>query len=120
MVVLVDEKDQAYSNRRFRQAPPIPSDIRSNSLAAYIQPRANTRLSDYSEENIYPSRVGSPFGNGRANGVARVSAMDNLRGPTSPHRAQSPLSYEQRAMRSGASSVKDYANGAASVDSFRI
>jgi hypothetical protein len=126
MVVLVDEKEHSHPNRRFRQAPPIPSDIRGNSLATSLHPRTNTRLSDYSDENAYPSRGGSPLGNGRANGysngngVARVSAMDDLRGPASPRRAQSPLTYDQRGMRSGASSVKGQINGQASVDSFRI
>lgn len=140
MVVLVDEKDHPHANRRFRQAPPIPNDIRGNSLATSPRPRNNNRVSDYTDENRpHSSRGASPYSNGHShsngysngyshgngysngNGVARVSAMDALRRPASPRTAQSPLNYDQRTMRSGSSSIKDYVNGPqASVDSFRI
>lgn len=138
MVVLVDEKDHSQPNRRFRQAPPIPNDIRNNSIAASVRSHSNnTHYNDYSDENGYPSRGASPYGNGHSNGngnghtnghingygngVARASAMDSLRQPASPRRAQSPLAYEQRTMRSGPSSVKDFGNHyQGSVDSFRI
>ncbi|EOA81653.1 uncharacterized protein SETTUDRAFT_98996 [Exserohilum turcica Et28A] len=134
MVVLVDEKDHVQASRRFRQAPPIPNDIRGHSLANSPFPRNNTRLSDYSEDNnsLYPSRTASPYSNGQSNGngngngysngngIARMSAMENLRRPVTPRRGQSPLTFDQRSPNSGKSSVKDIVNGHTSVDSFRI
>ena len=127
MVVLVDEKEHSHLNRRFRQAPPIPSDIRGNSLAQNSPRRQNGRLSDFDERDTHSSRGSSPFrnmnmnGNGGGNGAPRVSHLDALRNPSSPRRAQTPLSYEQRGITSASSSIKDYVNGPqASVDSFRI
>ena len=127
MVVLVDEKEHSHPNRRFRQAPPIPNDIRGNSLAQQSPRRQNGRLNDFDERDTYSSRGPSPFmnmngnGNSNGNGAARVSHLDALRNPSSPRRAQSPLTYEQRGAMSASSSIKDYMNGPqASVDSFRI
>jgi hypothetical protein len=119
MVVLVDEKEHSAPHRRFRQAPPIPNDIRGNNLAQPSRPYQTPRFDEHSNDgsSYSPSRGASPYANG--NGVSRH--FDALRNPSSPHRAQSPMSYEQRGIRSAASSVKDYVNGPqASVDSFRI
>ncbi|EDU50032.1 PAS-9 domain containing protein [Pyrenophora tritici-repentis] len=123
MVVLVDEKEHSHPNRRFRQAPPIPNDIRGNSLAQNSSRRQNGRFNDFDDRDTHSSRGGSPFmnGHGHSNGAPRVSHLEALRNPSSPRRAQSPLAYEQRGLTSASSSVKDYFNGAqASVDSFRI
>lgn len=120
MVVLVDEKEHSAPHRRFRQAPPIPNDIRGNSLTGDRRPYQTPRFDEYGNDTSSqrtPSRGASPYANG--NGVSRH--YDNLRNPSTPTRAQSPMTYDQRGIRSGASSVKDYVNGAqASVDSFRI
>jgi hypothetical protein len=121
MVVLVDEKEHSAPHRRFRQAPPIPNDIRGNNLAQSPRSYHNPRFDDYGNDNSsysHSSRGGaSPYTNG--NGVSRH--LDALRNPSTPHRAQSPMSYDQRGLRSASSSVKDYVNGPqASVDSFRI
>ncbi|RMZ72194.1 Hisactophilin c49s mutant phototropin phy3 fusion [Pyrenophora seminiperda CCB06] len=123
MVVLVDEKEHLHANRRFRQAPPIPNDIRANSLAQHSPRRQNGRPNEFDERDTYSSRGPSPFmnfnGNGstNGNGSGRVSHLDTLRNPSSPRRAQSPLVYAQRGLTSAHSSI----NGPqASVDSFRI
>jgi hypothetical protein len=120
MVVLVDEKEHSAPHRRFRQAPPIPNDIRGNNLTQSSRPYQTPRFDDYGNDNSsysQSSRGASPYANG--NGVSRH--LDALRNPSSPHRAQSPMSYDQRGLRSASSSVKDFVNGPqASVDSFRI
>jgi hypothetical protein len=125
MVVLVDEKESLHPNRRFRQAPPIPNNIRDNQMSQSPRSYQPTRYNGWDDDSsAFSPRGGSPYANGRnansnGNGVARISALDALRQPQSPHRAQSP--YDQRVMRSAASSVKDYAMGPqASVDSFAI
>ncbi|RYN66672.1 hypothetical protein AA0117_g11843 [Alternaria alternata] len=124
MVVLVDEKEHIAPHRRFRQAPPIPNDIRGNNLAQTSRPYQTPRFDDFGNETSsysQSSRGASPYTNGYANGNGVSRHLDALRNPSSPHRAQSPMSYDQRGLRSAGSSVKDYVNGPqASVDSFRI
>jgi hypothetical protein len=126
MVVLVDEKESQPS-RRFRQAPPIPNNIRDNQNSHSIRSHQPMRFNGYDEESdafAQSPRGTSPYSNGshtNGGGVARITALDALRQPRSPYRAQSPMTYDQRTMRSAASSVKDYAIGPqASVDSFAI
>lgn len=124
MIVLVDEKEHITPHRRFRQAPPIPNDIRGNNLAQTSRPYQTPRFDDFGNETSsysQSSRGASPYANGYANGNGVSRHLDALRNPSSPHRAQSPMSYDQRGLRSAGSSVKDYVNGPqASVDSFRI
>ncbi|KAF1838574.1 hypothetical protein BDW02DRAFT_488716 [Decorospora gaudefroyi] len=121
MVVLVDEKEHAQPVRRFRQAPPIPNDIRDNrSHTAW--PYQATQPKDLdTEDESYSLRGSQSHTNGHGNASGRVSALDALRQPASPRRAQSPMMYDQRHVRSGASSIRDYAIGPqGSVDSFAI
>jgi hypothetical protein len=131
MVVLVDEGKESQPSRRFRQAPPIPNNIRDNQASHSPRPHQQPmRFNGYDDESdAYPQspRGASPYNNGpysggtNGNGVARATALDTLRQPRSRHRTQSPMMYDQRTMRSAASSVKDYANGPqASVESFAI
>jgi hypothetical protein len=129
MVVLVDEKEHSQPSRRFRQAPPIPNNIRENQASPSLRSYQPARFNGYNDDSdAYSARGGSPYasgrntnGNGYGNGVPRMSALDALRQPQSPRRAQSPMVYDQRAVRSAASSVKDYGSGPqASVDSFAI
>ena len=107
MVVLVDEKEHIAPHRRFRQAPPIPNDIRGNNLAQTSRPYQTPRFDDFGNETSsysQSSRGASPYTNGYANGNGVSRHLDALRG-----------------LRSAGSSVKDYVNGPqASVDSFRI
>jgi hypothetical protein len=119
MVVLVDEKEHSAQHRRFRQAPPIPNDIRGNNLAQNSRLYQTPRFDEYGNDtsSYSPSRGASPYANG--NGISRH--YDALRNPSTPIRAQSPMSYDQRGIRSAGSSVKDYVNGPqGSVESFRI
>jgi len=121
---LLGQKEHIAPHRRFRQAPPIPNDIRGNNLAQTSRPYQTPRFDDFGNETSsysQSSRGASPYTNGYANGNGVSRHLDALRNPSSPHRAQSPMSYDQRGLRSAGSSVKDYVNGPqASVDSFRI
>jgi hypothetical protein len=118
MVVLIDEDRHAAPSRRFRQAPPIANDVRNRKDSG------RNRLDDYDDVDFdggYSSRSGSRMdSHGHSNGSARHMVVDNLRAPNSP---RSPgHMYEQRALRSASSSIRDYALGHhnGSTDTFDI
>jgi hypothetical protein len=108
MVVLVDEERHTAPSRRFRQAPPIANDVRNRKETG------RNRLDDYDDLDFDPgfssrsaSRMEGQIYN--ANGAPRHAVVDSLRAPPSP---RSPVhTYEQRALRSANSSIRDYALG---------
>ncbi|KAF1941260.1 hypothetical protein EJ02DRAFT_348222 [Clathrospora elynae] len=105
MVVIVDE-EQSQPSRRFRQAPPVSNDIRGKEFEDQMDPWS-------------PRSSSLAYAN--AHGGARHAALDTLRPPQSPCKSNSPMMHEQRALRSTASSIRDYASGyQGSTDSFAI
>ncbi|KAL6705869.1 hypothetical protein ACN47E_006329 [Coniothyrium glycines] len=126
MVVLVDEKEHAQPVRRFRQAPPIPNNIRATAQQPFegvTRPHTHGRADGYEDEwDFRFPRVASPlaFHQGGAQ-QSRFMNGDPLRTPNSPRNGRSPMIYDQRAIRSANSSIKDYITGPqGSTDSFRI
>ncbi|KAH7406176.1 hypothetical protein DE146DRAFT_609311 [Phaeosphaeria sp. MPI-PUGE-AT-0046c] len=117
MVVLIDEDRHVAPSRRFRQAPPIASDVRGRKESG-----GRSRVDDYdtlSFDDGYSSRTVSRMeGQVHGPGAARHIAIDALRQPSSP-RSTSNM-YEQRAMRSNGSSLRDYGVGNGSTETFDI
>lgn len=113
MVVLIDEDRHVAPSRRFRQAPPIASDVRGRKETG-----GRSSLDNYdtlSFDDGYTTRTASRMdGQMHGPGAARHIAIDALRQPSSP-RSMGNM-YEQRAMRSNGSSV--YGNG--STETFDI
>ncbi|KAF2132151.1 hypothetical protein P153DRAFT_284361 [Dothidotthia symphoricarpi CBS 119687] len=106
MIVIVDDEKYPSQERRFRQAPPIPNDLRSRRQDTHPY-RHNGMLDDNSD--MFTPRSSS-LTSGHA-AAARHGTQDRGRQDLSP-RGMAPRSSfnEQRTMRSAASSV----------DSFRI
>lgn len=105
MVVLVDE-DRHGPSRRFRQAPPIASDVRGKKDGG------RNRLDDYDDMDFdgYTTRTASRNEiHAHSAGAARHIAVDALRQPASPR--QAGHMYEQRALRSASSSIRDFGSG---------
>lgn len=123
MVVLVDEKDQ-QPNRRFRQAPPVPTNIRGDQQ--YFQPPSRqytSRAENYDDDiDSYPQRNPRTMNNGYMTPQqGRYMTVEAMRQPQSPRTLHNQSRNDQRAVRSNASSIKDYiTNPSASTDSFRI
>ena len=132
MIVIVDEEMHTQPNRRFRQAPPVASDVRRPHYTAPTGANRNvpSRMDDLDltsddrrDDYSHSSRVASPYGerNGERNGTGphRHMLLDAMRSPSSPRRSIN----EQRAVHnhSSANSLKDnrYGHGN-SVDSFQI
>ncbi len=132
MIVIVDEDKHAQPNRRFRQAPPVASDVRRphHAVPSGIPRDLNSRMEnmDLTGESLkddygYTSRVASPNGDRHSerNGIAtqRNALLDSMRAPSSPRRSIN----EQRAVNnhSSANSLREnnYGHGN-SVDSFHI
>lgn len=117
MVVLIDEDRHVAPSRRFRQAPPIATDVRGKKEGG-----TRSRMDDYdtlSFDDGYTARTASRMeGQVHAPGAARHVAIDALRQPSSP-RSMSNM-YEQRAMRSNGSSIRDYRLGNGSSETFDI
>jgi hypothetical protein len=107
MVVLIDE-DRNGPARRFRQAPPIANDVRSNHSGGADSGR--NRQDAYEELDFdTPSTSQTASRNEiRAHGPG-AARMETLRQPASP-RSQGGM-YEQRNLRSATSSIRDYAIG---------
>jgi hypothetical protein len=124
MVVLIDEDRHVAPSRRFRQAPPIANDVRSNQHGG----GGRNRLDDYDDmdfngsNNSYPIRTTSrQEAQAYGPGAARHIAVDALRQPGSPRVNGNGQMYDQRAMRSPSSSLRDYGNGHnGSVETFDI
>ncbi|KAH7073379.1 hypothetical protein FB567DRAFT_611632 [Paraphoma chrysanthemicola] len=117
MVVLVDEDKQSGPVRRFRQAPPVANDVRSKKDGA-----RGTLMDDFDDFSYhsYTPRTSSLV-NGHSNSPSAVRhiAVDALRQPSSPRHA--PPMYDQRALRSGSSSLRNYDLGReGSVETFNI
>lgn len=133
MIVIVDEEKHAQPNRRFRQAPPVASDVRKPQHAVPSgTPRdLSSRMDDMDIRGDYPrdeygriARVSSPNGDRyserNGTGAHRNMLRDAMRSPSSPQRSLN----EQRTtgqLHSSANSIKDnrYGRGG-SVDSFNI
>ena len=118
MVVLVDEEKNGNPVRRFRQAPPVANDVRSRKGGS----GRSTMLDDYDDfdrESYTPRTASLVNGQAHGPGAARHIAVDALRQPSGPRNA-SPM-YDQRALRSASSSIRDYGSGReGSVDTFHI
>lgn len=133
MIVIVDEEKHTQPNRRFRQAPPVASDVRK---PRHAMPTGTPRdfgdrtddmdLGDNFARDEYgrAARISSPNGDrySERNGTAahRNMLREAMRSPSSPQRSVN----EQRtghALHSAANSIKDnrYGRGG-SVDSFNI
>ncbi|KAH9868457.1 hypothetical protein J1614_007529 [Plenodomus biglobosus] len=124
MVVLVDEKDQSQPVRRFRQAPPVSSDIRAKRLQGDNRfdgfDDDAERSDSFSSHRAFGPAVFAPSAPNGYN-VARHANVDTLRQPSSPRYPPSSPGYERGAMRSASSSVKDYPiQRERSADSFAI
>lgn len=132
MIVIVDEENHAQPNRKFRQAPPVASDVRKPQ---HIVPSGAPRdlgsrmddldlTGDHSRDDYgNASRVTSP--NGDRYGERSLAAAhknmlrDAMRSSPSPRRSMN----EQRSahLHSTANSLKDNRYGRGdSVDSFNI
>ncbi|KAJ8107168.1 hypothetical protein OPT61_g9052 [Boeremia exigua] len=118
MIVIVDEEKHALPNRRFRQAPPVASDVRKpqhvtpSGMPRDINSRMdNVDLTEDGYRDYYGngSRVASPTGDRQSerNGMAthRNMLLDSMRSPPSPRRSIN----EQRAVNnhSSANSVRE-------------
>ncbi|KAF2031294.1 hypothetical protein EK21DRAFT_63599 [Setomelanomma holmii] len=118
MVVLVDEEKNGAPVRRFRQAPPVASDVRSRKDNA--RGTLMDDFDDFPSQDSYSPRMTSVV-NGQIHGpgTARHIAVDALRQPSSP-RTTGPI-YDQRAVRSASSSIRNYdSEREGSVDTFHI
>jgi hypothetical protein len=122
MIVLVDEDKHGMAARRFRQAPPVANDVRSQRYPGGDPKQMRSgRLDGYDDlgsHNGYSAGVSaSQNGYGSYGGGGY-----DYRGTGSPRQPASPRNIgEQRALRSAGSSLTDYRNGyAASTDSFNI
>lgn len=127
MIVLVDEKDQSQPGRRFRQAPPISSDIggRQQGQEPVRGWQYNGRIEGLDDSGeSYPSRAPSSLSNGYgtpAHQRGRYMTFEAMRQPPSPRTSRNPMMHDRHALRSASSSIKDYATGPqASTDSFQI
>jgi hypothetical protein len=125
MIVLVDEDKHGMAARRFRQAPPVANDVRSQRYPGGGGPKQTRsgRLDSYDDmgsQNGYSASV-SASQNGYGSSGGGGGGYD-YRGAGSPRQPASPRNMgEQRALRSAGSSLIDYRNGyAASTDSFNI
>ncbi|KAH5315445.1 hypothetical protein HBI12_128910 [Parastagonospora nodorum] len=117
MVVLVDEDRHMAPSRRFRQAPPIASDVRNGRGGG-----GANRYDEYDDQEYgggYVSRAASR-GEMYGPGAVRHVAVDTLRQPQSP-RSNASM-HDQRAMRSPSASLRNYMNGGhnGSTDTFDI
>ncbi|KAF1913944.1 hypothetical protein BDU57DRAFT_558872 [Ampelomyces quisqualis] len=114
MVVLIDE-DRHVVSRRFRQAPPIASDVRGRKDGD------RNRFDDYDDVKFGYASQTTLRTEGQAHGTSatRLAAVDALRQPSSP-RSIGNLS-EQRAMLSPGSSMRGYRVGSnGSAETFDI
>jgi len=123
MVVLVDEKDASQPARRFRQAPPVSSDIRGkrhqgdNQFDGFF---AEDEKSDTQSTHraVSPKVYGPPNSQPNGTNMARHMYVDSLRQPGSPRNFST---LERGAMRSATPSIKDYSiQRQRSADSFAI
>jgi hypothetical protein len=140
MIVIIDEEKHSQSNRRFRQAPPVPNDVRRPHHGGAGNRELNSRMDEldltgeplrtaqHGDYGYSPSRVASPYGErngersgGERNGTGahRNMLFDAMHSPPSPRRSAN----EHRAVHnhSSASSLRGnhYGHGT-SVDSFQI
>jgi hypothetical protein len=122
MVVLIDE-DRHGPARRFRQAPPIANDVRSNHSDGGGNGRI--RVDGYDEldfEGGYSSQTASRSEiQAHGPGSVRHVAVESLRQPASPRTPGSM--YEQPNLRSATSSIRNYGIGQGhngSVETFDI
>lgn len=124
MVVLVDEKDASQPARRFRQAPPVSSDIRARRLQGDNQFDGFGADDDEKSDTLSMHRAasprvyGPPISQSNGNNMARHMYVDSLRQPNSPRNVST---LERGAMRSVTPSFKDdSAQRQPSEDSFAI
>ncbi|UPX13651.1 uncharacterized protein EKO05_0004151 [Ascochyta rabiei] len=123
MIVVVDEDKHAQPNRKFRQAPPVASDIRKPYQGGQAHRDLNSRMNDVDltsdERDTYgnTNRVASPTYDKNGAGGHKSMLLDAMRSSSSPRRSMN----DQRGMHSSTSSLEDYKyrNGN-SVDSFQI
>ncbi|KAJ4384069.1 hypothetical protein N0V86_000914 [Didymella sp. IMI 355093] len=140
MIVIVDEEKHSQPNRRFRQAPPVPNDVRRPQHGGAGSRELNSRMDEldltgeplktaqHDDYGHSPNRVASPYSerNGERNGGERNGTgahrnmlFDAMRSPSSPRRSAN----DQRVVNnhSSANSLKGshYGHGT-SVDSFQI
>lgn len=115
MVVLVDEKDQGQLVRRFRQAPPVSSDIggrlpRQRGESTHSNSRAAANADDPDDSRLYD---GTGVWAHVPTGAARHIAVDALRRSSSPlqQHPRSPTIMDGKAVRSASSSIKDFGGG---------
>jgi hypothetical protein len=127
MIVLVDEDKHGMASRRFRQAPPVANDVRSQRYPGGDPKQMRSgRLDGYDDmgpQTGYSAGVSaSQNGYGSYGGGGGGGGGYDYRGAGSPRQPTSPRNMgEQRALRSAGSSLTDYRNGyAASNDSFNI
>ncbi|KAF2823354.1 hypothetical protein CC86DRAFT_298701 [Ophiobolus disseminans] len=118
MVVLVDEDKNGGPVRRFRQAPPVAHDVRSRKESG-----REHMLDDFDvfDGNWTPRTASLTNGQSYGAGSGRHVMVETLRGSSSPR--PQPGMYDQRALRSASSSIRDYAmngNGNGSTDTFNI
>jgi hypothetical protein len=107
MVVLIDE-DRHGPARRFRQAPPIANDVRSNHSGGAGSGRSRQQDGyDELDFEVFSNQTASR-NEIRAHGPGSAR-METLRQPASP-RTPGGM-YEQRNLRSASSSIRDYAIG---------
>ncbi|KAI8938064.1 hypothetical protein NX059_005736 [Plenodomus lindquistii] len=121
MVVLVDEKDHSQPVRRFRQAPPVSSDIRGSRLQSahrYDEFEDDAARSDsYSSNRAFGPAP--PPSNG--NNGARHANADHLRQPATPRSVQQLNGIDRQSTRSAGSSIQDFTiHRDRSADSFAI
>jgi hypothetical protein len=131
MIVLVDDDKHGMAGRRFRQAPPVANDVRSQRYpGGDIKQMRSGRMDGYDDRglqngysaNVSASQHGYNGGGGGGGGAYDYHMAGSPRPPASPRQANSPRNMgEQRVLRSAGSSLIDYRNGyAASSDSFNI
>lgn len=135
MIVIVDEDKHAQPNRRFRQAPPVATDVRRphHAIPSGTPRELNSRMDDLDltgdhprDDYGYTNRVASPSSDRYSdrysdrNGAAahRNITIDAMRSPSNSRRTAT----EQRVMgHSSSNSLREnkYGHGP-SVDSFHI
>jgi hypothetical protein len=116
MVVLIDEDRHVVPPRRFRQAPPIASDVRNGKYGH----GSRNDDDDFDFERPASQTALRIDGQGYGSGAARHIAIDTLRQPQGPRNLG--VMSDQRATRSPSSSLRNFANGGhnGSTDTFDI
>ena len=127
MIVLVDDDKHGMAARRFRQAPPVANDVRSQRYpGGDMKQMRSGRMDSYDDRgmqngynaNVSASQSGYDYGGGAVDYHQAASPRQSA----SPRQPNSPRNMgDQRVLRSAGSSLIDYRNGyAASTDSFNI